>query len=72
VSDQSSYTLGRQTLEDGWTLSTWTWVGIWLCEATDSIRPGMGCVGCEQGATPYTRGSRAAPLAPEIWERGQR
>ena len=38
VSGQSYCVLGRWMREDWQTLSTWSRVGIWLCEATDPIR----------------------------------
>ena len=36
ATSQSSCALGGWRWEDCQTLSTWSWVGIWLCEATDS------------------------------------
>jgi hypothetical protein len=38
ASSQSSCALGR---EDCRTLSTWPWVSIWLCEATDPTQRGV-------------------------------
>ena len=40
-SQSSSCALGRQMQEDCQMLSTWPWVGIWLCEATDPTQRGM-------------------------------
>ena len=45
MSCQSSSALGRRTQEGCQMLSTWSQVGIWMCEATDSTQWG------------YTRGS---------------
>jgi hypothetical protein len=42
VSCQSSGALGRQTQEDCHMLSTWPWVGVWLCGATDPSLAGSG------------------------------
>ena len=50
TSGQSSCALGRRTQEDCRTLSTRPQVGIWLCEATDPTRLGVGVGG--QGAAP--------------------
>ena len=38
MSGQSSCTLGWQPREDFRTISTWPWMGTWLCEATHPIQ----------------------------------
>ena len=67
VSGQSSCALGRQTRKNCWTLSTWSRVGIWLCEAT-----GPHSIGGWTRGSPHTRGPGATLLTLELWERGLR
>ena len=63
-SGQSSSALDRQTWEDCWTFSTWPWVGIWLCEATDftwqGVDKGQLPVPGSQSQASHTQYSREA------------
>jgi hypothetical protein len=53
VSSQSSYVVGRRMQEACRTFSTWTWtwMSIWLCEATDPTWQGV-----DKGEPPVPEG----------------